>query len=92
MLTFKSVGGVTFAVFPSAFTMAASKTTVVTWGIGLTSTGVNDGPLVTVPIPPMRLEVGCTVTLGASAIDTGDQFSAVTFAVEQWPVRAPIGN
>ena len=91
-LTFSYADGTVFGVFPSDFTVAASKTVRVTWGIGLAISGANDGPYINVPIPEYRLEVGNTLTIGADAIDTTDQLSGCVVTVEQWPVRAPIGN
>lgn len=92
VLTVKGPGGATLGVFPSPFTFAASKTTQVTWGVGLVSTGANDGARVTVPIPSYVIESGYQLVVSVDAEDTGDQLSNVVLAARQWPVRPPIGN
>lgn len=91
-LTINGPGGVTAGVFPCGFTVAASKTVRVTWGVGLVSTGANDGPTITVPIPQYVLEVGTQVVLSVTAEDVGDQVGLAVATVRQWPVRGPIGN
>jgi hypothetical protein len=92
VLTVKGISGVTIGVFPSPYTFAASKTTVVTWGVGLVVTGADDGARVTVPIPGYVLELGYQLVVSVDAEDAADQLSNVVLAAKQWPVRAPIGN
>lgn len=86
-LTFSYGDGSPYAIFQSGFTIAASKTVKITWGVGLQNIGTNDGPYITIPIPEYRLPVGSKLTVTADALDAADQFSVVHFAVEQWPVR-----
>lgn len=91
-LTVSGPGGAVLGTFPAGFTYAASKTVVITWGVGLVSFGANDGTRAVQPIPAYVLEVGYTVTITADLIDAADQFSLAVLTAKQWPVRPPIGN
>lgn len=91
-LTVSGPGGAVMGTFPAGFTYAASKTVVITWGVGLVSFGANDGTRAVQPIPPYVLELGYNLTVTADAIVAADQFSLGVVTAKQWPVRPPIGN
>lgn len=68
---------------PQLYTVAASKTTVCTFGVGLDTSGVNDGAYVCVAISPMWLQGGYQIKLDVAAIDSGDQISDIRLHVRQ---------
>jgi hypothetical protein len=83
---------VPFATFASPYTVAASLTSLFTFAVGVNQAGANNAGAIVLPIPEYRLEVGTSVVVTVGAVDTTDQVGTVWLALEQWPVRPPIGN
>lgn len=69
--------------FSAGFTQTASLTTVYTFGVNMNAYGANAAASIGAPIPELWLHPGCSFTIGVTAIDTGDQISAVNMTVNQ---------
>ena len=82
-LVFLDQAGVSFGAYPIGYTIAASKTSRISFGVGVDSTGANDGTYIACAIPPLWLLAGCQVKLDVDAIDTADQLSEVRLYVAQ---------
>jgi hypothetical protein len=91
-LAYVGPDAVPFATFASPFTIAASLTSLVTFAVGIQQQGANNGASIGIPIPDYRLEVGTSLVVTVGAVDTTDQVGTIRLALEQWPVRPPIGN
>lgn len=91
VVTVKDGSGNTMATVPSPYTLAASKTSLLTFAVGLYPYGANDGARIGQALPPLYLQGGYQVVVSTDAEDAGDQISGVTLGVEQWHNRAPLG-
>lgn len=69
--------------FSSGYTQTASLTTVYTFGLGMNVYGANAAASIGAPLPELWLRKGCSLSVGVTAIDAGDQISAVRVTLDQ---------
>lgn len=87
VLSYLDPDGVAFAAVASGFTTGSGITSRYLFAQGIQEFGANDAAHIGVPIPPFKLGVGTSLSLGVTAIDAGDQISEVRIVVAKWPVR-----
>lgn len=75
--------GIKIARASAGFTQTASLTTVYTFALGITQYGANAAASIGAPLPDVWLRPGCKLTVGVTAIDTGDAITAVNLTVDQ---------
>lgn len=67
----------------AGFTQTASLTTVYSFGTHLGAYGANAAASIGCGLPPVWLHPGAKFTIGVTAIDTGDQVSAINASYAQ---------
>lgn len=80
--------GIKFGAFASNFTLAATNTATFTFAVGINEFGANNAASIGVPLPPLELDVGESVTLNVTNGAAGDQIVDPRLFVVQratWP-------
>lgn len=90
VFSFLDPDGNPYAPVGSAFTQAASLTTVYTFAVGIQQFGADDAANIGVPIPAVKMLSGYGVQVSLDAVQVGDQISGVRLLLNQWPVRPPL--
>lgn len=91
MLDFLDPNGGIVARVQAPFTLAATHTALVTFGLGLQQYGANNAVALGVGIPPIRLYAGMAVAGSLAAVDAGDRIRTIRGYVEQYlPAPAPM--
>jgi hypothetical protein len=67
----------------AGFNQTASLTTIYTFAAGIAAYGANAAASIGAPIPEVWLHPGAKFTIGVTAIDTGDQVSAINATYAQ---------
>lgn len=76
-------GGLRIGRFSSGFTQTASLTSIYTFSSDIAAYGANAAASIGAPTPNVWLHPGSKLTVGVTAIDTGDQISTILLTADQ---------
>jgi hypothetical protein len=88
VVSYKDSDGTVFYSVPAPFTQAASKTTEYSFALGIVNYGVNDGANIGGPLPDVTLDVGESLVVTVTNVDTTDAVTNVRLYAEQYPTSA----
>lgn len=86
-LEYLNGNGDVFAAVAAPFVTTTGKTARFTFAVGIQQFGANDAAQIGAPIPAYMLQDGLAVRVVVGAMNAGDQLSAISLFVDQWPVR-----
>lgn len=86
-VSFLDQSGTTFCKVNTAYTITATNTSQVTFGVGLDQFGANNSVSMGSSIPELRLVDGLQVQVSADAINATDTITAARLYVCQYDVR-----
>ncbi len=86
-INFLDWAGTIFCQAQTPYTLTASHTAQVTFGVGIEQFGANNATSLGAGIPPMRIGDGLRVQLTAALIDTADTITAARIFVRRWRLR-----
>jgi hypothetical protein len=84
--------GIVFFAVAAPFTVTAGVTSRLNFGIGVQQFGANAAAQIGAALPDFELQGGCSVRVAVTAVQAGDQISAASLFVDQWPVRVDDGG
>lgn len=86
-LSYLGPDGVAFAAVAAPFSVGNAITARYLFAVGINQFGGNDAANIGVALPPFKLGVGTSLSLGVTAGTAGDAISEVRIVVAKWPVR-----
>lgn len=86
-LSYLDPDGTAFAAVAAPFSVGNAITSRYLFAMGINQFGANDAANIGAALPPFKLGVGSSLSLGVTAGTAGDAISEVRIVVAQWPVR-----